>query len=745
MPTSRGGAGRSPAMSGRRESAPPAAAVDVGPAPRPRGSLDSGLAVTALVLAAATGPALVLIGEGVAAVAIGLVLFLAVVVHPPAAAYSYLASMPLLVGINRDSLLPAIRPNEAILLVVVVALLTRGAWQLWRRPTLRVRVSWLDVAVLVLGLTASVWPLATMAVRGRAVTGGDLLYASVMPKYVVVFLIVRFAIRTPDQVARCLWLSMSATAVVALIGILQALDLFGVPQLLATYYAPEGIVGLLSINRGTSTVGSSIAMADIMVFHFAVAVAWLVRGQRHHRVLLSAASLFVFGALASGQFSGLIGLLVGVIAVGAVTGRTRRLLLPALPAVALARVLLAPVIDRRLAGFEDGGMPSSWEARRTNLETYFWPHLRGLQNLLLGVRPEARVRAWESWREWVWIESGHTWLLWTGGLPLLAVFFAFVGVAGRVTWRQARARTDAVGAAACAAFTAVAVMAVLMTLDPHLSLRGAADVLFALLALALVGYGPAGRLRGGRVALWLPALPKPPRSRPPSAPAILREGAHQQAGWPLVAKRVIDLVLGAALLLFSSLLLLAVAVAVRLDSPGPALFRQTRIGRDGQPFVMFKFRSMIADADESLHERYVTQLLHSPDDGTHRGQLPRRGHQPEYKLETDPRITRVGRFIRASSLDELPQLLNVLKGDMSLVGPRPDLPYATALYDPWQRRRLQVLPGMTGLWQVSGRGELAPTDMLRLDVEYADGWTLWLDLRILLLTVPAVLGRVGSS
>jgi lipopolysaccharide/colanic/teichoic acid biosynthesis glycosyltransferase len=233
-------------------------------------------------------------------------------------------------------------------------------------------------------------------------------------------------------------------------------------------------------------------------------------------------------------------------------------------------------------------------------------------------------------------------------------------------------------------------------------------------------------------------------------PALREETAEetvtrQQAGWVLVVKRAIDLTVGGGLLLLSAPLLLAIALAVRLDSPGQALFRQTRIGRDGQPFVMLKFRSMIADADESLHERYVTQLLHDPAEGSHRVQLPPRGRQPEYKLEADPRITRVGRFIRASSLDELPQLLNVLKGDMSLVGPRPDLPYAAALYDPWQRRRLQAFPGMTGLGEGRGRGNPPPADMLRLDVEYVDTWTVLLDLRILLLTVPAVLRKVGSS
>lgn len=215
-------------------------------------------------------------------------------------------------------------------------------------------------------------------------------------------------------------------------------------------------------------------------------------------------------------------------------------------------------------------------------------------------------------------------------------------------------------------------------------------------------------------------------------------------------KRAADLVGALALLAVSSPLLAAAAVAVRLDSPGPALYRGRRVGQHGHEFSMYKFRSMAVDADDAPHRELVTALLSDagtppagpPDPAGPDGSVPA---APLYKVEKDPRVTRVGRILRATSIDELPQLANVVRGEMSLVGPRPDVPYAVEQYQPWHRRRLEAKPGMTGLWQVSGRAELSPADMLRLDVEYVERRSLLLDLSILLRTLPAVLRRVGAD
>lgn len=207
----------------------------------------------------------------------------------------------------------------------------------------------------------------------------------------------------------------------------------------------------------------------------------------------------------------------------------------------------------------------------------------------------------------------------------------------------------------------------------------------------------------------------------------VKEPTYAEAGnWP---KLVFDWCGAMALLLLSSPLLLATAAAIKLSSPGPVFYRQERIGRDGQPFQMIKFRSMRVGADAEL-----ARLLE--EQGT--------AGRPLFKVENDPRITGVGRFIRRYSIDELPQLLNVLNGDMSLVGPRPQREGEVALYDHTARRRLRVRPGMTGLWQVSGRSNLSWEEAIALDMHYVENWSLVGDLQILVRTVRAVVAKDGA-
>ncbi len=196
------------------------------------------------------------------------------------------------------------------------------------------------------------------------------------------------------------------------------------------------------------------------------------------------------------------------------------------------------------------------------------------------------------------------------------------------------------------------------------------------------------------------------------------------------AKRLIDLAAATVLLLLLAPLLALVALAILLDSSGPVFFRQTRVGRGGKPFTIYKFRSMRTDADEAVHREYVTTLLRATNAGQDTAMR---------KVPNDRRITRIGAIIRKTSIDELPQLWNVLIGNMSLVGPRPPIPYEVEAYAPWMRRRLDVLPGITGLWQVSGRGQVSLDEMFQLDVSYVGRQSLALDLKILLLTIPTVL------
>ena len=196
----------------------------------------------------------------------------------------------------------------------------------------------------------------------------------------------------------------------------------------------------------------------------------------------------------------------------------------------------------------------------------------------------------------------------------------------------------------------------------------------------------------------------------------------------VLLKSALDRLLGMVLLIVNLPLLVALVAAVRLDSPGPAFFRQVRAGVGGRPFTMFKLRTMSADAEQRKGELEVAN----------------QGAGPLFKLLNDPRITRIGHFLRRCSLDELPQLWNVVRGDMSLIGPRPALPGETDEYDDWIRRRLSVKPGMTGAWQVSGRSRLGWSEAVRLDLDYVDNWTLTGDLSIAARTVKAVLRRDGA-
>jgi len=207
------------------------------------------------------------------------------------------------------------------------------------------------------------------------------------------------------------------------------------------------------------------------------------------------------------------------------------------------------------------------------------------------------------------------------------------------------------------------------------------------------------------------------------------------------AKRAIDVVLSLVGLVTLLPLLLLIALLVKLTSRGPVLFRQQRVGRFGVPFTFLKFRSMYINNDPSIHREYVAKLISGNADVAQ----PGNAKAATYKIINDPRITPLGRFLRKSSLDELPQLVNVLKGDMSLVGPRPPLPYEFDRYRTWHKRRVvEVKPGITGLWQVMGRSRTTFDEMVRLDLRYVRSWSLGLDFRILLETPRAVLSAEGA-
>jgi len=221
------------------------------------------------------------------------------------------------------------------------------------------------------------------------------------------------------------------------------------------------------------------------------------------------------------------------------------------------------------------------------------------------------------------------------------------------------------------------------------------------------------------------------QSVPPADVLIDRKALYE------VAKSVFDRVAAGLALMALSPILALIAVAIRFDSSGPAIFQQERVGKDGRGFVLYKFRTMRVESDDSIHRAAFERFF--------RAGSPEEAGVSNFKVENDPRVTRVGRFLRSSSLDELPQLINVLKGEMSLVGPRPPISYETHMYRSDHWRRLAVRPGLTGLWQVSGRGALPFEAMVKLDLDYIARRSLLLDLKIILLTFGAVLSGRGAG
>lgn len=205
-------------------------------------------------------------------------------------------------------------------------------------------------------------------------------------------------------------------------------------------------------------------------------------------------------------------------------------------------------------------------------------------------------------------------------------------------------------------------------------------------------------------------------------------------------KRAFDLLVSLLALLVAGPVMLIIALIIKRSSPGPVFFIQERLGRDGRPFKFYKFRSMKHNSDDAIHRQFAAMFINGDNEGC---SASNEGEEV-FKLKADPRITRIGAWLRKTSMDELPQLINIIKGDMSLVGPRPPISYEIENYQPWHMERLKAVPGLTGIWQVSGRSEVSFDDMVRMDVRYINQWSFWQDLAIIFKTVPVVLKGTGG-
>jgi putative peptidoglycan lipid II flippase len=406
-----------------------------------------------------------------------------VLTRPPVAAYLLIFVTPLVAGISGGSVVPLIRPNEALMVLLGAAIGVRWLVRLRTGGIRWPRVGSVEVTLIALGVTTSLVPLAMMLVRQRPITEVDLLYSIVLWKLLAEYIIVRSVISTREQVMRCLWLSMAAAAIVGFIAIVQAVGVAGVPALVAKLTSSSsGSDGMVTVARGSSLLGLPAATADLAILNLGIAVAMIARGYPRRLWLGGFVVLYVLTVIAASEFATVIGLVVALVVLLVVT-RSGRLAVYMIPVGLLGGVLLWPAIELRLSGFHStAGLPLSWVDRLYNLRTFFWPVLFSDHNWILGVRPTPRVAAPDKVGGFIWIESGYTWLLWCGGIPLLASYIAFAAAVLRKSWAYVR-RADAAGIVATAVLAAMCSQVVLMSFDPHLTFRGSGDAFFLLLPL----------------------------------------------------------------------------------------------------------------------------------------------------------------------------------------------------------------------------------------------------------------------
>ena len=442
-----------------------------------------GLLVVAVLLTPvlATAPTVAMVISG------GILLALVTALWPVGALVTYISLAPVLAGLDRGAVVPFLRLNEVLLLPVLGGLALVVLQRYLRSGRAAGRLHALDAAVVAVALTGSVSTLLWMYARGRDFSTDDLLYALTLWKLVVVYAAVRLVLRDARAVRHALNAIMLSAGVIGVIGVLQAVGVGPVIDVLGALVPPGEGGYALTANRATSTLGNPIAYGDLMLYAgiSAAALALWVPGRA--RLLWTAAAALALCAVASGQASIVVGLVVAGSAFAVTTGTVRRAVVPAAAFVAVALTALQPVLAARLSSADPAtGLPRSWTGRYgrlDNLEQYFWPRIQDNYNWLFGVRTAGRVPGRESWREWVYIESGYAWALWTGGLLMVVMVLVVLVVAARTGHRLARSGDPTAGAMGTTLTTVAWMLSALLIFDPHLTFRGAGEVLFVLLAL----------------------------------------------------------------------------------------------------------------------------------------------------------------------------------------------------------------------------------------------------------------------
>ena len=467
-------------------------------------------ALWAAPLAAIVAGVAVAFGGGpIGLAAVGMIA-LAVLVwnHPPVAGYTMVAVAPMIVGFGRDQVLPLVRPNEALLFALCGLLSVR--WLVYsRRARFRFnRVDWAIVAIVACGFFV---PLTAQLIRLRPLSTEDFFYSLVFLRIGLLYALVRCTIRTAGQVRASVGFSLATASFLGILGLMDSLNLFNAAEYLNPYFPNEGFI--VNDGRGAASIGNPIGFGVYSAMNALIAIAFLLAGERPKRALGLAAVMTTLGVFGSGQIGPVVSFLAGLAALAIVTKSVRRLIVMSLPVLLVAGFAVAPLAQRRLQGFdgaaitsaerndvqnlpnEDRGRAlfemnpgSSWDVRLYNLETYFVPKFDDVNNIIWGVSPQARVVSPRKGEDFIWIESGHLWLLWSGGIPLFLAWFGLIGM-GMVTARRVlRTTPGPVGAVGAGVFGALMTVNLAQTFDPHITLRGSADILYPLLALVTVGW-----------------------------------------------------------------------------------------------------------------------------------------------------------------------------------------------------------------------------------------------------------------
>lgn len=464
--------------------------------------------LTGVLVSLGDGP----IGAGLAGLVILIILAWRL---PHFAAYVMIAGAPIVVGFGRDQVLPMLRVNEALLAVLLLVLAVK--WLVTSRRVV-IRLHSLDYVILAMVFSGFVLTMITQLWRTLPLGMDDILYAAVFLRMGLLYALVRITIRTQGQVRTALTLSLVTASALAVLGTMDSLNLISTAERLHRFFPNDNV--LVDDGRGAATIGNPIGFGVYQGIHAMIGLSMYLGGERPRRLVGFAAGLCCIGVVGSGQIGPLLSFAVGLVALAWVTRSFGRLARFGLPLLLVTAIVAAPLLARRVAGFDGAAVSSekredianspaseqgrqlfeanpgsSWDVRLYNLEMFFIPSLKDTTNLVWGVTPQARVTSPREGEEFIWIESGHLWLLWSGGVWLFMTWFALM-IVGMVQARKAlRRQTGPIAVAGAAAFGSLWIMNVAQTFDPHMTLRGSADAFYPLLALMMAATYQQTRMR----------------------------------------------------------------------------------------------------------------------------------------------------------------------------------------------------------------------------------------------------------